>query len=63
MGDPGLVIMGGSNVGHYGRIQGGSSWGIQGGSSLEDPGWIIMGGSRVGNHWRIQVGPSFENPG
>ena len=40
--------MGGSRAGHYGRIQGGSSW--------EDPGFVIMGGSRLGDHGRIQAG-------
>ena len=33
--------MGGFRVGHYGRIQGWSSW--------DDPGWVILGGSRVGH--------------
>ena len=40
--------MGGSRVGHDGRIQAGSSW--------EDPGWVIVGGSREGHHGRIQGG-------
>ena len=47
--------MGGSRVGHYGRIQGGSSW--------EDPGWVIMGGSRVGHNVGIQDGSSSGDPG
>ena len=47
-GDPGWVIVGGSRVGHHGRIQ---DW-----SSCEDPEWVIMGGSRMGHHGRIQDG-------
>ena len=47
MEDPEWVIMGGSRLGHHGRIQGGSTWG--------DSGW--------GHHGRIQDGSSLVNNG
>ena len=55
--------MGGSRVGHYGRIQGGSLWEDPGSVIMGDPGWVIMGESRVGYHGRIQGGSSWEDPG
>ena len=47
--------MGGSRVGHHGRIQGGSSW--------EDPGWTIMRGSMVVLQGKIQGASSEADPG
>ena len=46
--------MGGSRVGHYGRIQGGSSFG--------DPGSVSMGESRMGHYGVIQGGSLWGNP-